>query len=100
MKAGDDIAIRNPYLELRNHGGAHVTLTLTDHACGAPSRQATLHGGDARVEQWALASSHQWYDVTVSDGAAGTFSRRFAGHVENGRPSDSDPAAVRPVCAA
>ncbi|VWD03230.1 phospholipase C [Burkholderia aenigmatica] len=106
MKAGDDIAIRNLSLELRNHGGAHVTLTLTlklkltDHAYGAPSRQLTLHDGDERVEQWALASSHQWYDVTVSDGAAGTFSRRFAGHVENGRPSDSDPAAVRPVCAA
>ncbi len=44
----------------------------------------------------------KWFacDVTVSDGAAGTFSRRFAGHVENGRPSYSDPAAVRPVSAA
>ncbi len=48
-----------------------------------------------------LASSHQWYDVTVSDGegANGTFSRRFAGHVENGRPSYSNPAEVRPVSA-
>jgi phospholipase C len=59
----------------------------------------TLHGGDERVEQWALASSHHWYDVTVSDGANGTFSRRFAGHVENGRSSYSDPAAVAPVAA-
>ncbi|WP_071335193.1 phosphocholine-specific phospholipase C [Burkholderia contaminans] len=100
VKAGYDVANGNLYLKLRNHGGAHVTLTLTDNAYGAPSRQVTLHGGDERVEQWMLASSHQWYDVTVSDGAAGTFSRRFAGHVENGRPSYSDPAAVRPVSAA
>ncbi|MCA8275008.1 phospholipase C, phosphocholine-specific [Burkholderia sp. AU30280] len=100
VKAGYDVANGNLYLKLRNHGGAHVTLTLTDNAYGAPSRQVTLHGGDERVEQWALASSHQWYDVTVSDGANGTFSRRFAGHVENGRPSYSDPAAVRPVSAA
>jgi len=35
----------------------------------------------------------------VSDGANGTFSRRFAGHVENGRSSYSDPAAVAPVAA-
>ncbi|WP_095146247.1 phosphocholine-specific phospholipase C [Burkholderia contaminans] len=100
VKAGYDVANGNLYLKLRNHGGAHVTLTLTDNAYGAPSRQVTLHGGDERVEQWMLASSHQWYDVTVSDGAAGTFSRRFAGHVENGRPSYSDPAAGRPVSAA
>ncbi|VWC24405.1 phospholipase C [Burkholderia lata] len=100
VKAGYDVANGNLYLKLRNPGGAHVTLTLTDNAYGAPSRQVTLHGGDERVEQWALAASHQWYDVTVSDGAAGTFSRRFAGHVENGRPSYSDPAAVQPVSAA
>ncbi|AXF22355.1 phospholipase C, phosphocholine-specific [Burkholderia pyrrocinia] len=97
VKAGYDVANGNLYLKLHNHGAAHVTLTLTDNAYGAPSRQVTLHGGDEQVEQWALASSHQWYDVTVSDGANGTFSRRFAGHVENGRPSYSDPAAVQPV---
>ncbi|MBU9515111.1 phosphocholine-specific phospholipase C [Burkholderia multivorans] len=99
VKAGYDVANGNLYLKLHNHGTARVTLTLTDNAYGAPSREVTLHGGDERVEQWLLASSHQWYDVTVSDGANGTFSRRFAGHVENGRPSYSDPAAVRPVAA-
>ncbi|MBR7977167.1 phospholipase C, phosphocholine-specific [Burkholderia vietnamiensis] len=97
VKAGYDVANGNLYLKLRNHGSGHVTLTLTDNAYGAPSRQITLHGGDERVEQWALAASHHWYDVTVSDGANPTFSRRFAGHVENGRPSYSDPAAVKPV---
>jgi phospholipase C len=99
VKAGYDIANGNLYLKLRNHGAGHVTLTLADNAYGAPARQVTLHGGDERVEQWALASSHHWYDVTVSDGANGTFSRRFAGHVENGRSSYSDPAAVAPVAA-
>ncbi|WP_175674939.1 phosphocholine-specific phospholipase C [Burkholderia ambifaria] len=99
VKAGYDIANGNLYLKLRNHGAGHVTLTLADNAYGAPARQVTLHGGDERVEQWTLASSHHWYDVTVSDGANGTFSRRFAGHVENGRPSYSDPAAVAPVSA-
>ncbi|MBN3820486.1 DUF756 domain-containing protein, partial [Paraburkholderia sp. Se-20369] len=99
VKAGYDVANGNLYLKLRNHGTGHVTLTLADNAYGAPARQVTLHAGDERVEQWLLASSHQWYDVTVSDGANGTFSRRFAGHVENGRPSYSDPAAVAPVTA-
>ncbi|KHJ60083.1 phospholipase domain-containing protein, partial [Burkholderia glumae] len=46
-------------------------------------------------EVWTLRHSHQWYDLTVSDGAA--FAWRAAGHVENGRSSFSDPAATQVV---
>ncbi|WP_400158226.1 phospholipase domain-containing protein [Burkholderia pyrrocinia] len=55
-------------------------------------------GRRTEVDNLPSASRH-WYDVTVSDGANGTFSRRFAGHVENSRPSYSAPAAVQPVSA-
>lgn len=99
VKAGYDVANGNLYLKIANRGGARVQLTLTDNAYGAPARRLTLHGGEERIEQWSLASSHHWYDVTVSDGTSGGFARRFAGHVENGRPSYSDPAAVAPVSA-
>lgn len=44
-----------------------------------------------------LASSHHWYDLTVSSQDDASFARRLAGHVENGRPSISDPAAVAPT---
>ncbi|KWZ44384.1 phospholipase C, phosphocholine-specific [Burkholderia savannae] len=99
VKAGYDVANGNLYLKLKNHGGRSVQLTLTDNAYGASPRRITLRGGDERVEQWALAASHHWYDVTVSDGATGKFVRRFAGHVENGKTSYSDPAAIAPVTA-
>jgi phospholipase C len=36
--------------------------------------------------------------VTSNDDES--FSRRVAGHVENGRPSISDPAAIAPVLVA
>ncbi|KGS90840.1 phosphocholine-specific phospholipase C [Burkholderia pseudomallei] len=97
VKAGYDVANGNLYLKLANHGAQSVQLTLADNAYGAPARRITLLGGDEQIESWALASSHQWYDVTVSDGATGQFVRRFAGHVENGKPSYSDPAAIAPV---
>ncbi|ALJ72355.1 Non-hemolytic phospholipase C precursor [Burkholderia pseudomallei] len=97
VKAGYDVANGNLYLKLANHGAQSVQLTLADNAYGAPARRITLRGGDEQIESWALASSHQWYDVTVSDGATGQFVRRFAGHVENGKPSYSDPAAIAPV---
>jgi phospholipase C len=41
-----------------------------------------------------LRASECWYDLSVvADGQAG-FLRRFAGHVENGRPGVSDPALI------
>ncbi|RZI97659.1 MAG: DUF756 domain-containing protein, partial [Haliea sp.] len=39
---------------------------------------------------WSLADSGSWYDFTVTMGAG--FERRFAGRVETGRDSVSDPA--------
>ncbi|NJP49750.1 phospholipase C, phosphocholine-specific [Streptomyces sp. SBST2-5] len=39
-------------------------------------------------------ASHRWYDLTVTSPADSAFLRRFAGHVENGRPGVSDPAIL------
>lgn len=49
-----------------------------------------LKPGETRTVRRHIAGSHHWYDLLVS-GEDG-FSRRFAGHVETGRPSWSDPA--------
>ena len=46
---------------------------------------------------WVLAASHHWYDLTVTSNDDACVLAPFAGHVENGRPSISDPAAVAPV---
>ena len=35
-----------------------------------------------------------WYDVSVRISGDSGYLRRFAGHVENGRPSTSDPAII------
>jgi phospholipase C len=44
------------------------------------------------AENWDLAAADHWYDivVTVKDNPA--FLRRFAGHLETGEPSKTDPA--------
>ncbi|MER5406041.1 phospholipase C, phosphocholine-specific [Streptomyces sp. NPDC002769] len=85
------------------HVGADVELTFTNRGSGTADLKLTDgYGGRARsfrVRPGAtvrhrvdLRASHRWYDLTV-ESAAG-FSRRFAGHVENGRPGVSDPAIV------
>jgi phospholipase C len=39
----------------------------------------------------SVEHSGNWYDYTVSDASSG-FERRFAGRMETGRPSVTDPA--------
>jgi phospholipase C len=41
-----------------------------------------------------LRSTSSWYDVSVVSDRDSTFLRRFAGHVETGAISVSDPAVI------
>ena len=41
--------------------------------------------------------AHRWYDWRVTRGDDDAFVRRFAGHVENGQPSITDPAMHGPA---
>jgi phospholipase C len=45
--------------------------------------------GQRVTRRWSLTASHQWYDLAVS---GEHFERRFAGHMETGVDSYSDPA--------
>ncbi|WP_322092410.1 phosphocholine-specific phospholipase C [Paraburkholderia bannensis] len=97
VSAQYDVANGNLFLKFTNHGGGIARLTVTDNAYGARERLVVVPA-NARIEEpWVLASSHHWYDLTVTSPDDSTFARRYAGHVETGRPSISDPAAVAPI---
>jgi phospholipase C len=53
---------------------------------------ATVAGGSSVDLHWELATSGRWYDFAVSCDADTSYHRRFAGHVETGKDSISDPA--------
>jgi phospholipase C len=68
-------------------GAGAYTVTDVAYGSGGPWRVS----GPA-VWPWDASGSANWYDLRVTlDGAAG-WSRRAMGHMENGRPSTSDPA--------
>ncbi|BEP63523.1 phospholipase C, phosphocholine-specific [Variovorax sp. V213] len=52
-------------------------------------------GGDTHM-RWSLDASGQWYDFVVTCDADASFYRRFAGRIETGRHSVSDPAMGLP----
>lgn len=79
------------------HGNS-LTLTgegqvvLRDEAYGQPEQTITLSAGQPQTLPVDLTS--QWYDISVS---GESFCHRFAGHIETGKPSLTDPALGGPA---
>ncbi|UOZ03786.1 phosphocholine-specific phospholipase C [Amycolatopsis sp. WQ 127309] len=95
--AGPEVSLRQDggcvELTLTNTGSATVRLTITD-AYGRRSATRQLRPGARTVEKVDTGRSNEWYDVSVTSDKDPKFLRRLAGHVENGRPSTSDPAIL------
>ncbi|MGA0600991.1 phosphocholine-specific phospholipase C [Caulobacter sp. KR2-114] len=87
-------------VDVANSGPAPVAVRAVN-AYGGQVRTARLAPGAKATLSWPLAPHGHWYDVTVSVAGDAGFLRRFAGHIETGRPSRSDPALAwsRPASA-
>ena len=70
--------------------GRTLVITVSDgvRVHDAYAGKVTVSGGVALLD---TSGAHGWDDVTVSE-PGGAWRRTFAGHVEDGRPSTSDPA--------
>jgi phospholipase C len=51
-----------------------------------------LRSGRTLERRISIKKSSGWYDLVITSESDANFRWRFAGHVENGRPSTSDPA--------
>ncbi|MFF5205800.1 phosphocholine-specific phospholipase C [Streptosporangium sp. NPDC000396] len=81
-------------LVLTNRGGAACGVTVTDAYGTGATASYQLQPGASATHRVPLATSHRWYDLSVTSDADATFLRRLAGHVETGQPSMSDPATL------
>lgn len=88
-----DIANGDLILTLSNPGAAACTFSVTANAyfSGAAQTRKVAAKGESDVA-FALKSSGYWYDFTVSVSGLAGYSRRFAGRLETGKHSVSDPA--------
>jgi len=78
-------------LNLVNSSRRPCRFTIVDNRYGQPARTVEVRPGHTACEEWKLAGSYRWYDVTVTCSTDPAFVRRLAGHVETGAPSVSDP---------
>ncbi|MCW5255671.1 phosphocholine-specific phospholipase C [Verminephrobacter aporrectodeae] len=91
-----DIANGNIYLNMRNDGKAACKFTINAKAYRNDGPWTATVNGGANVDQhWELAASGQWYDFAVTCDADPGYFRRFAGRVETGKHTVSDPAMGR-----
>jgi phospholipase C len=82
---GDVLTVR-----IANPGAKPRTVKLQPIAYHGTAQTIALAPGATRTLAYPVAASDHWYDFAV-EMAGSRWRRRFAGHVETGRPSRSDP---------
>jgi phospholipase C len=94
-----EIAIRYDHVSgdvsviCKNSASIPCTVHIANSYAPSETPHALVIEANATAEDhWPLASSSNWFDLSITMADSPTFLRRFAGHVETGRPSTSDPA--------
>jgi phospholipase C len=88
-----DIANGNVYLTMMNAGQKPATFSVRAKAYRNDGPWTVTVPAGASVDQhWDLADSGQWYDFVVGCDSDTSYQRRFAGRVETGKHTVSDPA--------
>jgi len=81
------------YIDLMNLGSGSTTFHITPLAYRTDGPwEATVAAGATQTLNWSLKDSGSWYDFAVTSSSDLTFYRRFAGRVETGKDSVTDPA--------
>jgi phospholipase C len=83
----EDLAIA---LEVANRGSRDAKVSI-GNAYTSRRTDFDLSPGEVEARRWSLKKTSGWYDLTVSVESDPQFEHRFAGHVENGEDSISDP---------
>jgi phospholipase C len=80
----------NAQIRLANPGAAAQNVRITDNSYKTGVQRNDVAARGERIILVDSAKSHGWYDFTV-EVEGSTARKRYAGRVETGRPSFSDP---------
>jgi len=87
----------NAELELENTGGKPLQIEVTDHAYNVNNHKLVVPASGKSNVVLQLEKSFGWYDFSVKVAGDDLFEKRYAGRVETGRPSYTDPFMGRVV---
>lgn len=81
------------YLTMRNNGTKACVITVKANRYRTDGPWTYTVNPSSTVEDYFTVSTYNnWYDFTATANTTDGFLRRFAGHMENGQPSTSDPS--------
>jgi phospholipase C len=81
-------------IQVTNRGSA-CTVHIADEAYQSGARSIDIAEGAKQSLTLPLSRSFGWYDIGATVAGHKEFARRYAGHVETGKSSFSDPAMGR-----
>ena len=81
----------NVVVGLQNGGGSAHAVVVTDKSYGRGTRRVVVPARGRKEMVLDLSGSHGWYDFRGAVEGKEGFEERFAGRVETGRDSESDP---------
>jgi phospholipase C len=81
----------NVELHFDNQNRRSQTIQIADNAYGKDIITEKIHASGQKQIVLDLGSSHGWYDFTVKIDGDDTFLRQYAGRVETGEHTRSDP---------
>jgi len=84
-------------ITLSNFERTPVHLRIRDNAYGKKPLRVTVPYRGQILRLWDATASHGWYDLTFTVAEKPAWSQRFAGRIETGRPSVTDPAMGGPA---
>lgn len=79
-------------LKISNLTESKASVRVTDAYTGMNVPAFFTRHGEEFVYDWSLEEFRGWYDLVITVEQDPTFKYRFAGHIETGRESISDPA--------
>ncbi len=82
----------NIVLTIKNQGTSPITITLHDHTYGSKDIVKAIAAKSDSSITVNLSKSYNWYDFSIYTKGYEHFSTRYAGRVETGKPTLTDPA--------
>lgn len=84
-------------LRLRNNSKQKLTIAIPDNAYKGKTQTKVLNAGTQTVIIIDPSKYQGWYDFSVKVNGVNTFEKRYAGRVETGKDSITDPVMGRVV---
>ncbi|MEX6690637.1 phospholipase C, phosphocholine-specific [Danxiaibacter flavus] len=81
----------NVQLFIRNASAKGQVIEIIDNAYKSAKRSINVNAGSSITVIIDTSKSHNWYDFTARVKGFEEHARRYAGRVENGKPTKSDP---------